>query len=201
MISRKDDHLINNERDKRKFYLYEAGRRRIQQLAHFTRLENLASILDRGICPRDYLQANSLPFEWNDSRRYDGHTDASCLSVEFPNSQLFTKFRYQYGGVWVVLSLKPEVFLSESINEFHFYKGNAARNDLDRCRFSEMFGNSQTRFPEDEQAEILAFGTIDQKYIQLIFVESEEDETLLKNQGMDGIAYFPDMFKQRDLVI
>ena len=63
--------------------------RRITSLLHFTRLSHLNSILECGIVPRDELRKRGQPFEPNDERRWDGATDASSLSISWPNYKMF----------------------------------------------------------------------------------------------------------------
>jgi len=67
--------------------------RRIDTLIHFTRLENLAGILADGILPRSAPGGQARRVIFNDGVRIDGHKDAVCLSVSFPNYKMFYKYR------------------------------------------------------------------------------------------------------------
>jgi len=64
--------------------------RRIPFLAHFTCVENLAGIAERGIVPRNLLPPGFLH---NDAMRLDGFPEASSLSVGFPNYLMFYRYR------------------------------------------------------------------------------------------------------------
>ncbi|MCL2529459.1 MAG: DarT ssDNA thymidine ADP-ribosyltransferase family protein [Coriobacteriia bacterium] len=190
----------SSEKSKRDFYLREAKRRGVIELIHFTRIENLDSILLYGISPRCVLDSNRVPYMHNDTGRYDGYQDASCLSVSFPNSKLFYTFRKSKGGTWAVFSLSPDLFLSDSIEKFYFFERNASRGDSNRCSFREMFGNPSSKYPEDVQAEILVFGVVDSRFISKVYVETEEDRRALGSIGKP-IEVRGGMFQQREWVI
>lgn len=97
--------------------------RGIQALVHFTRTENLESILRRGIVPRASLEEGD--FRWNDERRDDGYPEASCLSVSFPNYKMFYDIRTnRYPEArWAVVLLSPEVLMTHPCM---FFDSNAA---------------------------------------------------------------------------
>lgn len=168
------------ELTKRNSYQAVVQRRNIKELIHFTRIENVRSILIHGIIPRDSLPIYCPYAITNDSVRYDGHTDASCLSVSFPNYKMF--YAYQNSDLtkhWAVLSLKPELLWDLNVNEFYFYPSNAAGSSIKCCPFDSMFGNSSLSDPEDAQAEILAFGTISPKHISKVYVKNESDKEFI----------------------
>ena len=54
--------------------------RGINSLIHFTRAENLPSIMEYGICPRAELYEEEAVF--NDEYRYDDCENAVCTSIE-----------------------------------------------------------------------------------------------------------------------
>src|SRR5436190_20996431 len=84
--------------------------RRIDTLVHFTRLENLAGILADGILPRATLETASRRVIFNDDIRTDGHKEAACLSVSFPNYKMFYKYRSaDQTATWTVLLIQAEV--------------------------------------------------------------------------------------------
>jgi hypothetical protein len=63
--------------------------RQIEYLVHFTRIENVTSILQYGLLPRDQLEKILGPLSRqvivNDHQRFDEHQNASCLTISFPN--------------------------------------------------------------------------------------------------------------------
>ena len=61
----------------------------IDTLYHFTRVENLANIINYGLVPRNIIESNNIDSHFNDEWRYDNCTDANCLSIEFPNYKMF----------------------------------------------------------------------------------------------------------------
>ena len=85
-------------------------------LVHFTRIEDLRNILYEGLLDhQSLLKKYGQQFVPNDRKRLDGHKEAICLSISFPNYQLFSKFSWSendnqpdYSG-WVVLVLDAKV--------------------------------------------------------------------------------------------
>lgn len=161
------------------------GKRQIRHLVHFTRVENLASILRHGIVPRAMLE---FPFVHNDEVRADGYPDASCLSIEFPHYEMFYKYRCkEILANWAVLQIAVGV-----VNEkpCMFFPGNASSS---RCRtlvraamdslmgyagLEGMFAETQgaerntlylpENFPTDPQAEVLVFDVIEPTFVRQV---------------------------------
>ena len=80
--------------------------RGIKSLFHFTRLDNLASILESGLLTKDACQQGGIVPTINDPLRYDG-TGAVCATISFPNYKMFYRLRCDNPDVeWVVLKLK-----------------------------------------------------------------------------------------------
>lgn len=80
-------------------------KRNIPFLVHFTRMENLDSIIRYGLVPRAQLPRIVGPAPLtNDSFRTDRILDGNCLSVSFPNYRMFFKYRQMSpGNDWAVL--------------------------------------------------------------------------------------------------
>lgn len=169
--------------------------RQIQCLCHFTRLENLESILTHGLIPRSdlynpvfnpnrNLRVSGL---FNDTVRADNHPDATCLSISFPNSRMFSALRHEcingkwiekQGIYWAVIVLKSDVLLKK---DCAFYPINAADSDVNSEEadnfksldsFRQMFegSNKEREFllpkdPTNVQAEVLVFDCIESSYI------------------------------------
>ena len=166
--------------------------RNIEHLIHFTRYENLESILENGIMTKDNLKTLKLDFCENDRARFDGYENSISLSVSSPHFVMFWKYKKGFIDAkgWVVIDIKPDV-----IWEYYciFCKHNAAdsktikrnRDDLYNIKsFEEMFldDSTDTRLkenlgdcdPTDYQAEVLVFNNIPIKHIQAIYFENED---------------------------
>lgn len=165
--------------------------RKIPFLTHFTRLENLASTMQHGLLPRADVTRHAADAITNDGLRLDGRQEYNCLSVSFPNSLMFYRFRKDnVGSEWVVLLLPP-VLLGRS--GALFCKHNAADSRIsstDACALSTpaalaaMFDeipNHQSRAdqrlkdkdPTDVQAEILLPGRIEPEMIKAVVFPSK----------------------------
>ena len=163
-------------------------------LAHFTRLENLDGILQHGILPQLILPEDAVV---NDESRWDGHPDASCLSISFPNYRMFCRLRHESPNAdWVVLGLWPTVLwqydcafcpqnaatASVAATDLHDLRGPAALERL----FDEVPGKPTreamripVNFPTDPQAEVLVFDTVAADMIVGIWVEDSDLQTSL----------------------
>jgi hypothetical protein len=181
--------------------------RQIKRLIHFTRLENLESILKRGIWTRRYLDEHArFPYIINDKERLDGKTYCTSLSVSLPNYKMLSHLRQQEPNArWVLLLINPQVLCGD---ERYLYcsKGNAAAwhggtlfNGADA--FERIFeepnreeGYSILRKelglndwePTNPQAEILLSGKIEAKDIQGIIFENYKDFYYFKKKHGDN---------------
>jgi len=152
--------------------------RDIKILLHFTRLENLDSILRRGIVPRSLLKDKKITALVNDEYRFDGYPDASCLSISFPNYRMFYALRKKDEETsWAVIALRPSILWTY---DCAFCADNAASIDISAIdletrkgaaafeKLFEDFPNKPTRktinlipkYPTCPQAEVLVFGPI-----------------------------------------
>jgi hypothetical protein len=163
---------------------------RVQHLIHFTRLENLQSILKHGLLSRENLAKLRIPHIVNDDVRLDGMPDAVCLSVSFPNYRMLYAKRMQKPRTdWVILRLRPELVERKRCA---FNPTNAASSDVSStplpvrmsstaavAMFQDRPGvapRSQlgipSNFTTDPQAEILVFDVIEPDYIVDIVFDS-----------------------------
>lgn len=159
------------------------AKRDIKCLLHFTRVENLESIMANGIIPVTIARQNQISMLSNDAFRWDGHPNASCLSITFPNSLMFYKCRNaDTKADWVVLGIHPNVLSDKNCA---FCKRNAATREisgqpLDSLQtptalegmFEEIDGFStrqaqglKLNHTTDVQAEVLVFDIIEPQYI------------------------------------
>lgn len=164
--------------------------RGIETLVHFTRIENINSILREGLIGRRNLELSGQDFLYNDEYRADNYPEAVSLSISFPNYQMFYRIREQRKteGVndsqWVVLLLDVKVLWEL---DCAFCQQNAASNavrsiPLDERKKPEalkgMFDDFYDIKREDllipqnytthPQAEVLVFDQIPTQYIHVI---------------------------------
>ena len=176
-------------------------RRKIEYLVHFTRIDNLNSILENGLIPVSMQQKMKIPSVHNDEQRIDSKLDCTSCSISFPNYKLFYTFReYKFPeSSWVVIVLDKDVLFSPS-NITYFCQTNAAgvfpriSSAKELCTataFENMFCNSLTTkenkviqraslqindcITTDPQAEILISDVIDKKYIGCICFQKQSD--------------------------
>ncbi len=163
--------------------------RNIRWLVHFTRIENLESILENGLLPRNSFEDLAVHPLTNDTLRLDGFLEATSLSIESPNYRMFWKCRCDAKTQhsiphedWVVLGIKPNILWEK---DCAFCATNAAKNvvvkvpiqerkgsDALNQLFSEVDGKPSReemrindRCPTDPQAEILVFDKIEADFI------------------------------------
>lgn len=162
-------------------------KRDIRNFVHYTRVRNLASIIDYGLCSIDYMQDHGIDFFRNDEQRLDGRTDAISLSVSFPNYRNFYSLRDKDDDAWCVILLDPRKVVTL---ECAFFPTNAANN---QCRdhkwenfrmadaFDRMFdidkrnADIPSYYTTDPQAEIMVRDFIPADYIQYVAFESSKD--------------------------
>jgi len=184
-------------------YCIEHG---IRKLFHFTRIENLRNILHLGLLGRKLLQEvsetePSYHSTYNDNYRLDGHPEAICLSIGFPNYKMFYKLSHKNQSEWVVLVLESYILW-----EFDcaFYSENAASSVAKHVSLSErksfsafkklyMDYNQYKRqdlgiphsYPTHPQAEVLVLEPISPKYIKEVDFKDKQvmQKWLLENKG------------------
>jgi len=156
--------------------------RGIMALFHFTRVDNLSSILTHGLLTRDQCAHRGLNAVVNDEDRFD-RTAAVCASIGFPNYKMFYRLRCQNRDVeWAVLKLNASVLWQ---TRSAFCTTNAANASVTRVPLEErqrpdalraMFDDREGRtrdglripdhFPTDPQAEVLLMDGVDLGYIE-----------------------------------
>lgn len=208
------------ELQKKKYTIEEIiAKRGVSSLVHFTRIENLESILELGFIPRIKLEKLRKSYIKNDEERREKMTNCTCFSVMFPNSYLFRKFREKnIENKWVVILVDANILLDANFKKFFCYN-NAARGDLKEklqegklttaWDFEQMFKERDSYcrangsgminrnkipgirdfLPTSEQAEILISGIIPTSYIQEIVFENEYDLNLYK-QVVKNYKYY-----------
>lgn len=161
------------------------AQRNIQYLLHFTRLENLQSIVQHGLLPRGACAERGIVPVLNDAYRLD-YTDAVCLSISFPNYKMFYGQREELkktdpNAQWAVVAVAPRVIWEKSCA---FCRENAANANVTNVPLDQRVGDAafdvmfsdydeKTRqvlgIPDSltthPQAEVLVFEPIGPEYI------------------------------------
>ncbi len=175
--------------------------RKIEYLLHFTRIENLDSIMKNGIVPVSFQDSKSVSSIHNDYDRFDSQLNFTSFSLGHPNYKLFFYFRKNKYPLarWVVLLIDCSILFSPS-SVVYFCDTNAARvmprtknynelctGDSLKKMFSETVIVNDKRmiyrkdlniydyYTTDPQAEILVSEVIDKKFIKSIYFENEND--------------------------
>jgi hypothetical protein len=134
---------------------------------------------------------------FNDGIRTDGHTDAVCLSISFPNYKMFYKYRQaDHAAKWAVLLIRTDL-LWES--DCAFCWTNAACSSISKLPLSvlkdssslekmfadqcEVSGISRAAcavpdsYPTNPQAEILAFSGVPLSYVTAACFKDQGDRS------------------------
>lgn len=196
----------------------EIEKRGIKRLVHFSRLENLDSIIEFGLWPRTALDELKVRYIYNDDSRMDGYSDASCLSIGFPNYKMFYYCRMKNDKEnWIVLTLSPDILWQK---DCAFCHKNAASRDVaciplhERKKteaFFKLFEDGENfpkrsalripiSYPTNPQAEILVFEPIEAEYIKRIVFQcpilAKKAEIKYEKYGIKSI-FQPKFFSPR----
>lgn len=180
-----------------------ALKRKIPFLIHFTRADNIESIIRNGLLPVSIAYERGINPKINDQHRLDGRLNGTSLSLSFPNGSMFYKLRNENPSIdWVMLAVSTSVLWSKDVL---FCRHNAADKkvsqvDSDILRspeaFEEMFSEeigSDERLdqglkdcdPTDVQAEILVMEPIEPEFIVgALFNEDRVRDSLKKHLGL-----------------
>lgn len=202
LSERKDQELLKQQRQEeeqqgQKEKIKEAVKsRNIQILLHFTALDNLEGILEKGILSLAEMEKQGIAAVKNDEKRLDFCPDGISCSVTLPNAPLLFKFRKNKGRNYILLMIKPDVLWEK---ECYFCKENAASKKVflksyysTPEAFEGMFGDydaGHTRkdlenlymdgfiknnMPTHNQAEVLVKQKIEPEYITGVYVFRED---------------------------
>lgn len=179
---------------------------KVPYLLHFTRASNLPSIMAHGLYPIARVGEAGVAPAVNDHRRLDYRTDGTCMSIAFPNSRMFYKYRKECvdAGIamdWAVLVIHPSVLW---VKDCAFCQHNAADARISGEQlavlktpqafagmFEEIEGVESREAqklkpcdPTDVQAEILVFDVVEPQYIiGVIFDSSAGRDTYTPHLG------------------
>jgi hypothetical protein len=179
---------------------------KVKYLVHFTRIENLSSILESGILSVQELNSRGLKYIKNDFGRYDGRRDCSCFSIEFPNDCLLNAFKKrECNSSWVVLLVDIDVLILHKTKKYFCIHNSASKgissqimhNQLhtpedfqkmfsEHIEFSKSDGEycidrsvDKSYLTTSNQAEILIEGVVERDYIKAIITVAEDDKQIV----------------------
>ena len=188
-----------------------ARHRKVDCLVHFTRIENLPTILEHGLLDTVDLAIKDISAKTNDWHRRDNLPNAICCSISFPNYKLFYRLREeQPNSKWVVIRMKPEVLWTK---DCVFCVTNAANrsvaqlnmehldNRKTRSAFEEMYKDKVDQYyrksmlipdwyPTDPQAEILVLDPIGSDLLTEVVYEKETSELQKLKNSYQGLFNF-----------
>lgn len=190
--------------------------RGITTLVHVTHVDNLESILEKGIIPRAEVPEGAVTI---DPTRSEGKRNCNCLSIERPNNKYFGSHVYDFGGrgKFVCICIKPTILLDEvtkyycpynaAINTVYnrIYRGQLTTSDDFQGMFADHinewgpFAGTIDEYRDQEeplylptsvQAEILYEGIIKPENIVSIDFPSERakdaSQDMLNKYGING---------------
>lgn len=169
---------------------HDVTRRDIRRLCHFTSSANFLHVLQSGLLKdRQTLdREQNVVVNPTDEMRFDGHREAICCSVEYPNTyylDVAVKKQILFEG-WIILFLKADLLWSPGA--LFCQKNAAAENGAlvmgGEQGYDSMFPSSARGYPRkasqllcsptDIQAEVLVPGPIPLNQIIGMAMRSEE---------------------------
>lgn len=201
--------------------------KKISKLVHYTRIENLYSILKFGLVPVDYqlrmgiqsVKTSIKPKEWE--KLY-----TSC-TIEHPYSyELYKKNQKNRKIKWALIFIDAKVLYSGENNVYFFNRParfllrKKKPKDFNNAEaFKSMFDKQinpggrrpfrrkkklESFYPTDAGAEILIEGIIDKKFIECVCFETKKDMDAYVNMYNENLLedynylIYKDYFKKRD---
>lgn len=182
--------------------------RNIDICTHFTRIENLSSILTNGLIPRKYLEKFNIDFISVNSERIEDYIDANCLSISFPHHNPVLSASERTKRRWVSISFKKDIlwkldcvfcFTNASSEEMLEIPINERKT---KKSFEKMFiGNDHlpSEYPTDSQAEVLIFDIIPSSYLKTVtFYDDEVRDNWMKDNPL--FSFNDRLFSRRDKI-
>ncbi len=161
--------------------------RKIKYLVHFTHIDNLKHILKIGLIPREYLEEEliriTLRPRFSDNQRLDGNKKVNCLSVSFPNYQMFYTKSMGKQDEWAVILFDLNIIKE---HRCEFTSKNSASKDSKPIEGIEgaeqMFADLDLRerlglpsyYTTNPQAEVLEYSVIPHLWIKEVHLYSNK---------------------------
>lgn len=190
------------EKEKIKQIIQERG---IKHLFRFTPLENLDYILRDGLKSRELIEQerNKYPDAiFPDNVRADRRRNGICLSISFPNDEMFPRFRQRINSHWAIIVLDINLILEIKDRQISFFDTNSANSkfrNIDNktletaTAFESLFAEKVAdkyktwhrsefynenmfykRCPTSVQAEVMVAGHIETDYIRAVILDTKE---------------------------
>lgn len=86
--AKRKEENAKREKERIEKLLEIAKNHNIEYFVHFTRLENLDSIIQKGIITRSELNFKQINYQYTDENRFDNQLNTISLSVTFPNYKM-----------------------------------------------------------------------------------------------------------------
>lgn len=195
----------------------EVRKRKIEYLYHFTRYENIESILSRGLLSREMLEMENISCNYNDENRYDRCFDCVNTSVSFPDYKMLSKYRKAFKDAdWVIFKIDAKVLYER---ECFFAKTNTTakkqftnkiKEHTDIKSFKSLFNQIHEKgsraamgiddnMPTNPQAEVFLLEGIDLSDICEIVFENKKLMEKFKREYSTDIELSVDinLFKTR----
>ncbi|HBF47824.1 MAG TPA: hypothetical protein DDW91_15775 [Shewanella frigidimarina] len=166
--------------------------RGIAELIHFTKIQNVRSILDIGLNSKDYNSEIAKKHKINDRGRFDYRTHMISLSISYPNDKMFYRNRINdHSRSSDLLRLSPSILWEL---DCLFCPTNAANSTVSSasdetlsgsCALQKLFNKQSEELracdPYDSQAEVLVNSHIPKKYIESVVIQMETEALLDAN--------------------
>ena len=166
--------------------------RSVRFLVHFTHVDNLPSIMKKGILPRSKIKEKGV---FSDDMRLDGNGEFGCFSLSYPNYLMLYQKRRKSPCQYIILIIDIEALSEIEEEDILFFPGNAARSDMrekgghgtgaieamfaentfskdgiEICRKEQRL---ESQYTTDPQAEVQIRAAVPSKYIRKIYVEDK----------------------------
>lgn len=202
-------YLSNTELDVRQQEIRNICKDRdIDICTHFTRIENLSSILTHGLIPRKYLEKANINYISLNTEKIDSYIDANFLNISFPHYDLVFDATKRTQENWVCISYEKDVLWKLNCA---FYRTNSTSKEMlltpiakrrTPQSFDEIFiGNEHLskNHPTNSKAEVLIFDIIPSFYLKTVtFYDDKVRDKWIKKNPL--FSFNNRLFSRRDKI-